>query len=297
MKSILVAWICCYYYLAGSVGACSDDNHNHRHLRSEDTTTNNNNKNDPEPARDLQWLEAVAVQNTTFRVGSYQWSTFKDFLQSGARCQTADLSVTEQELDRLAVSSLRIAGLVGGQLRTETITVSVYWHKIRSSSGGGSVSSQKITDSLNVLNTAFAAAGFQFVLTRTDETTNDSWYKAQAGSSASNEMKAALHQGTMAALNVYTSSPDGGILGFATLPSSKQGAKDGVVILYSTVPGGSAAPYNKGATLVHEVRVIIRDSLVACWCSVQLLDVEDCCAWIDSIPTLVLKFRLDIGLE
>ena len=215
---------------------------------------------EPEPERGLQWAEAMAAQDTSFTVGSYRWNNVTDFVKSGARCQTADLTATELELDRLGVAALRIAGGGANQVRAETISVPVYWHKIRSSTGGGAVSSQMISDSVNVLNKAFASAGFQFVLTRTDETTNNNWYKAPPGST-SKEMRAALHQGTMAALNVYSSSPDGGVLGFATLPSSKAGDKDGVVILHSTVPGGSAAPYNKGATLVHEVSVLVRDKL------------------------------------
>jgi hypothetical protein len=56
-------------------------------------------------------------------------------------------------------------------------------------------------------------------------------------------------------LNIWLCNLGGGLLGYATFPSSLAGSPstDGVVCLYSTVPGGSAVPYNKGRTLTHEV--------------------------------------------
>ena len=45
------------------------------------------------------------------------------------------------------------------------------------------------------------------------------------------------------------------MLGWATFPTDLEGdpVKDGVVVLYSTLPGGSSAPYDLGLTAVHEV--------------------------------------------
>lgn len=56
-------------------------------------------------------------------------------------------------------------------------------------------------------------------------------------------------------LNVWLCNLGGNLLGYATFPSSLAGspATDGVVCLYSSVPGGTAAPYNKGRTATHEV--------------------------------------------
>ncbi|WP_276486019.1 M43 family zinc metalloprotease [Paraflavitalea pollutisoli] len=53
-------------------------------------------------------------------------------------------------------------------------------------------------------------------------------------------------------LNIWLINLSGGILGYATFPGGSVTAEQGVVVQYSSVPGGSLSPYNKGRTLVHE---------------------------------------------
>lgn len=66
------------------------------------------------------------------------------------------------------------------------------------------------------------------------------------------------NRGGAADLNIYLIRPASGTLGWSTFPweLSKLGMPfDGVVAHIGTMPGGSMAPYNKGFTIVHEVRV------------------------------------------
>ncbi|CAE6383568.1 unnamed protein product [Rhizoctonia solani] len=143
-------------------------------------------------------------------------------------------------------------------------SIPVYWHVIQSGTAAsqGNIPTSQITNSIKVLNEDYAGTGLTFTLAGTDRTTNANWFQRAAPSTTyQTAMKQSLRKGNAAALNVYTvgftnvATSYQGLLGYATFPSSYSGAPtdDGVVIRYSTVPGGSAAPFNLGRTLTHEV--------------------------------------------
>ncbi len=136
-------------------------------------------------------------------------------------------------------------------------TIDVYFHVINNGAGiaNGDVTSQMISDQMAVLNAAYLNTGWSFNLVSTDRTTNGTWYSDCATSTTEVQIKNALRQGTADDLNIYTCNAGGGLLGWATFPSSYAGnpKMDGVVVLYSSVPGGTAAPYNLGDTATHEV--------------------------------------------
>lgn len=141
------------------------------------------------------------------------------------------------------------------------VTIPVYVHVIRTDTGGGDVTDARINSQIAVLNAAFdgstggANTSFRFSLTATTRTNNSTWYTAGPNTSAETQMKNALHVGNAGTLNIYMNNPGGGYLGWATFPWSYNSApaKDGVVVLSASVPGGSAAPYNLGDTATHEV--------------------------------------------
>lgn len=53
-------------------------------------------------------------------------------------------------------------------------------------------------------------------------------------------------------LNIWICNMANGILGYAQFPGGPS-TTDGVVLLYSSLPGGTSIPYNKGRTATHEV--------------------------------------------
>jgi len=168
-------------------------------------------------------------------------------------CATQDLPEALRTQVEQAISSRKS----GQALAVGSVTIPVYFHVINQGTGisNGDLTSAMVTDSMNVLNAAYANTPFKFSLVETTRTTNSTWYNTCDQSSTESAMKSALRRGSADDLNVYSCKPGGGLLGWATFPSSyaSQPKNDGVVILYSSVPGGTAAPYNEGDTLTHEV--------------------------------------------
>ncbi|HEX6095839.1 MAG TPA: zinc metalloprotease [Thermoanaerobaculia bacterium] len=146
------------------------------------------------------------------------------------------------------------------QSNAVTVTINVYFHVITTTAGVGNVSDQMIADQIRVLNDAYsgvtggANTRFRFQLAGVTRTANNTWFAAGINSTAETQMKNALRVGGAADLNFYTNN-GGGLLGWATFPSSYASApkKDGVVCLYSSLPGGTTVPYNEGDTGTHEV--------------------------------------------
>lgn len=172
---------------------------------------------------------------------------------------------SEKEAEALEEHTRTISGREEGRFspRAEatTVTVSVWFHVITSTSGAGNVSDAAIADQIQVLNDAYsgltggANTKFRFALAGVTRTANNTWFGAGYGSTAETQMKSALRVGNAATLNFYTNQPSTGELGWATFPSSYSSSplKDGVVCDYRTLPGGSFAPYNEGDTGTHEV--------------------------------------------
>jgi hypothetical protein len=205
--------------------------------------------------------------NIPFHLNGYLWRSKKAFIESGARCATRHVDEIEsEEVERGIRKTANERGALGVQrnsgiaeLSTPGVTsiINVYFHVINKGSGisNGDVPDSQLNDQIVVLNQSYSGSGFTFSVASIDRTTNAAWYAAGPGSQLEAEMKAALRKGSKMDLNLYTNSPGGGLLGWATFPwnYSSNPSNDGVVVLYSSLPGGSAVPYNLGDTATHEV--------------------------------------------
>jgi hypothetical protein len=166
-------------------------------------------------------------------------------------CATPDEATRHEVEERLAGQGVSAVRPIG------SVTIPVYVHVINKGTGisNGDVPQTAIEQQLLWLNDAFRTSPFVFSLVSVDRTTNSTWFTAQPGGAAENQMKSALRKGGKNALNLYTTGLGGGLLGYATFPWSyaSNPTADGVMLLYSTLPGGTAAPYNEGDNAVHEV--------------------------------------------
>lgn len=135
-----------------------------------------------------------------------------------------------------------------------SLTVRTYFHVIIGKNSVGNVSEDRLQAQLDVLNAAYKNTAFKFKLGGVTRTVREEWYSPTPGSRAEASLKSNLRLGIQKDLNIYTARLGGGLLGWATFPWDSSNLKqDGVVILNSAIPGGTAANYNLGDTLVHEV--------------------------------------------
>ncbi|MEO5730957.1 MAG: zinc metalloprotease [Byssovorax sp.] len=178
------------------------------------------------------------------------------FTHCGSR-SPSETEIKEVNAHVAKQKALAEASVVGTASAVTGGVINVYFHVVNQGSGtaNGDISAADITAQMNVLNAAYQSTGWSFNLVATDRTTNSTWFSRCDRASVEKSMKTALRQGTADDLNLYSCNPGGGLLGWATFPSSYTSAPkmDGVVMLYSSLPNGSAAPYNLGDTATHEV--------------------------------------------
>lgn len=181
------------------------------------------------------------------------------------RCGVRDLdeataSAYESELNEF--TSKRGAGAIR---KSGAVVIPVVYHVVSKGRGieNGDVPVKMLRDQIDVLNASFAGVAgpsaantpFRFELQAITRTVNERWFNAGIGSAAEREMKTALRVGGADTLNFYVTNAGGVYLGWATFPQWYAGdpLMDGVVVLYSSLPGGSLEPYNEGDTGTHEV--------------------------------------------
>jgi hypothetical protein len=146
---------------------------------------------------------------------------------------------------------------------TGHVTIPVAFHVIMKDTtyAGGNVPDSQIEAQIDVLNDSFsgrtggASTPFRFKLVSVDRTVNPSWFNLGPGTGGETAAKEALRVGGADTLNIYTAKLTQLLLGWATFPWNYESnpTSDGVVVLFSSLPGGSATRYNEGDTATHEI--------------------------------------------
>ncbi|KIY45866.1 zincin [Fistulina hepatica ATCC 64428] len=145
---------------------------------------------------------------------------------------------------------------------SSTVVINVHVHVIAANETeeGGYLLDSAIEEQMSVLNDDFEDTGLSFSLGNTQRIVNQTWFsEVGPDEDLQTEMKSQLRSGSVSDLNVYSvgfeTGSGAGLLGYSTFPSDYEDdpADDGVVILFSTLPGGNTQNYNQGRTLTHEV--------------------------------------------
>ena len=182
--------------------------------------------------------------------------------QGHDRNEISDAQAAEMNADLRRKVAERFNSRTGDFSAMAGGTIPVVFHVVTGTGGVGAMSDATIAQQIKVLNDGFAGAeapgvaantGFTFVLQGVQRHANNTWFTRTDNRRTETQMKTATRVGTASTLNVWSVNIDG--LGFATFPSwyASDPKLDGVVIDYTSVPGGSATNFNLGKTLTHEV--------------------------------------------
>jgi hypothetical protein len=171
-------------------------------------------------------------------------------IQRGVRCATPTPTRAEARAVEHQLKSLR--AIYGEARPGGNVVIPVVFHVIHDGAAGN-VLEAMLDDQIDVLNDAFRSSGFEFFKSQVNRVDNRRWFTGCYAQDT--RMKRALAVDPAHNLNFYTCQPRGNILGYAYLPWSfdETDERHGVVVLHSSLPGGSAVPYNLGDTGTHEV--------------------------------------------
>jgi hypothetical protein len=178
--------------------------------------------------------------------------------RDGTRCAAAYVNPKKPSRQNRSAETAALAAAelatAGGAMIEIPVAFHVVYAKKRNQLEGNVPDSQ-IDAQIQGLNDALQPFGFSFYLASVDRTNNSSWYTGCYNSSTESAMKQALAVDPPTTLNIYTCNPSQGVLGYAYYPSSlpEDSFLHGVVVLYSSLPGGTAVPYDEGDTATHEV--------------------------------------------
>jgi hypothetical protein len=168
----------------------------------------------------------------------------------GVRCASKDMTREERAAvnhrlrEEAALKPPGGGGGGGGR-------IDIVFHVIHNGTEGN-VPDSMVNAQVQVLNQAFSGTGFSFNLRRINRVQDSRWF---TGCYSNQNFKTALAEDPANTLNIYSCKPKGDILGYAYLPQSfaETDKRHGVVLLYASLPGGGAVPYDEGDTGTHEV--------------------------------------------
>lgn len=194
---------------------------------------------------------AMLTPSASSAAGAIQFQGPQGELVEGRRCGVANVSPPLEvlQLKRALDSQPRFQRRA--RTADSTLQIPVVLHIVTSTRGQGAVAQSQIDAQLAVLNAAFIPHGFSFRIDASDTTANDRWFTGMDDYRMMDQLAVDPER----YLNIFLSNSSDGTLGSASLPWSYEPGdhQDGAIINYTTLPGGSAAPYDEGDSMVHEV--------------------------------------------